>query len=262
MHIVVLFQCGLDSNAVYETSYTTVTKLKCGELYNSSKARNTGIQYVREHDLKASYVMFPDDDSTFDKAFFDDFLKEVHSDTLINVFCKGTSTPYQHMLRLRYLGKTDNYQNAMAVNMIIMYDHFMEVGFFDERMEVGARYGSGEDGDFFLRICELFEPFTFNQRLHTFHPASNTKYATLSLMDLMARYKKYGEGAIFMLCKHKKYGQAIYATLKRLLGAFKALIIDFDGKLCLARMAGFYYRSKMLLALVGRNSSASTCNNE
>lgn len=54
------------------------------------------------------------------------------------------------MPQLNYLEKTNNYQNAMSVNMIIQYDHFIEIGFFDERMGVGAKYGAGEDGDFFL----------------------------------------------------------------------------------------------------------------
>lgn len=91
----------------------------------------------------------------------------------------------------------------MSVNMIIQYDHFIEIGFFDERMGVGAKYGAGEDGDFFLRICERFGPFVFNQHLHTFHPASDTKFATISLKALIERYKKYGEGVVFLLCKHK-----------------------------------------------------------
>lgn len=250
VHVIILFQCGFDLDVVYDTSYTTITKLKCEELCSLSKARNIGIKYIREHNLIASYVMFPDDDSTFDKEFFDNFVSEVYSDTLINVFCEGTNIPYQKMPQLNYLEKTNNYQNAMSVNMIIQYDHFIEIGFFDERMGVGAKYGAGEDGDFFLRICERFGPFVFNQHLHTFHPASDTKFATISLKALIERYKKYGEGVVFLLCKHKKYKQAIHCIIMRILGAFKALIIDFDGKLCFARIAGFYYRSKMLLTLI------------
>ncbi|MDY3789691.1 glycosyltransferase family A protein [Bacteroides fluxus] len=247
--VVTLFQCGLDSDVIYDTPHSVFVKLKYGELCGLSKARNIGIRYVREFNLVASYVMFPDDDSTFDKEFFDNFKNEVHSDTLINVFCEGTRSLYQKMPQLSYLEKTDNYLNAMSVNMIIQYDHFMEVGFFDERMGVGAKYGAGEDGDFFLRICEQFGPFVFNQHLHTFHPALNTKFAVIPLKDLIIRYKKYGEGVIFLLCKHKKYRHALLCATMGLLGAFKALLVNFDGKLCFARMAGFYYRSKMLVTL-------------
>ncbi|WP_455967199.1 hypothetical protein [Bacteroides fluxus] len=67
--------------------------------------------------------------------------------------------------------------------------------------------------------------------------------------DLIIRYKKYGEGVIFLLCKHKKYRHALLCATMGLLGAFKALLVNFDGKLCFARMAGFYYRSKMLVTL-------------
>lgn len=98
--------------------------------------RNIGIKYIREHNLIASYVMFPDDDSTFDKEFFDNFVSEVYSDTLINVFCEGTNIPYQKMPQLNYLEKTNNYQNAMSVNMIIQYDHFIEIGFLMKEWEL------------------------------------------------------------------------------------------------------------------------------
>lgn len=114
------------------------------------------------------------------------------------------------MPQLNYLEKTNNYQNAMSVNMIIQYDHFIEIGFFDERMGVGAKYGAGEDGDFFLRICERFGPFVFNQHLHTFHPASDTKFATISLKALIERYKKYGEGVVFLLCQTIKNISRLY----------------------------------------------------
>lgn len=247
--VVTLFQCGLDTDIDYNTSESVFVKLKCDKLCSLSKARNLGIQYIKDRNIVADYVMFPDDDSSFDKNFFDNFKKEVDSDTLINVFCEGTKVLYQKMPQLNYLEKTDNYQNAMSVNMIIQYNHVMEIGFFDERMGVGALYGAGEDGDYFLRICERFGSFVFNQHLYTFHPAPNTKYAVISLKKLIGKYKKYGEGVIFLLWKHKKYRQAIHCMIMGILGAFKALLIDFNMKLCLARIAGFYYRSKMLLFL-------------
>lgn len=248
---VILFQCGLDTtDVVYDTSNSIFIRLKHDKLCSLSKARNIGIGYVRECGLVSSYVMFPDDDSTFSKEFFDDFKKEVYSDTLINVFCVGTKNLYQKMPPLKYLEKTSNYLNAMSVNMIIQYNHFIETGFFDEKMGVGAEYGAGEDGDFFLRVCERFGPFTFNQHLYTFHPDSQVKYAAIPLNLLISRYKKYGEGVIYLLYKHKKYKEALSCVAKGLLGAFKALLVDWNGKLCLARIAGFYYRGRMLLSLL------------
>lgn len=247
--VIILFQGGLKMDIINNTPNTTFVNLKCDEFYSLSEARNRVIQYVRKQNIVASYVMFPDDDSTFGEDFFDNFNHEVHSNTLISVYCTGTKNLYKKMPSLNYMEQTDNYLNAMSVNMIIQYEHFMEIGFFDEKMGVGAKYGAGEDGDFFLRICEKFGPFSFNQHLCTFHPASNVKFASMSLKNLILRYKKYGEGVICLLCKHRKYRQAFGCIIMGMLGAFKALLIDLNGKLCIARMVGVYYRSKMFLFL-------------
>ncbi len=41
----------------------------------------------------------------------------------------------------------------MSVNMIISFKTFLLVGLLDERLGAGAKYGGGEDVDYFIRSC-------------------------------------------------------------------------------------------------------------
>jgi hypothetical protein len=46
-----------------------INELKMG----LSKARNIALKYLLDNILSAEYIMFPDDDSSFDSVFFDNF---------------------------------------------------------------------------------------------------------------------------------------------------------------------------------------------
>ncbi len=42
-----------------------------------SKARNIALDYIKKNNISSDYIMFPDDDSSFDKIFFTNFSKVV-----------------------------------------------------------------------------------------------------------------------------------------------------------------------------------------
>lgn len=223
------------------------------EKQSLSAARNIGVRYLLNSKIKFDYIQFPDDDSSYDGSFFNKFndVTIKNENYLIDVFGENTTDLYiPNKKTNNSLIYSIHPQIAMSVNLLIKYDTFLEVLFFDEKMGVGTEFGAGEDSDYFLRCVQISGPFTYSKDLWNYHPKYEIKHKQLSFKVLINKYKNYGKGVIFLHYKHKLYRQAILLCIYAFIGAFYALFFKFDIKLFFARLSAFWYRSITFIMLV------------
>lgn len=228
---------------VENTDNTVIHFIYLNDVISLSKARNIALNYICSKALSYDYIMFPDDDSTFDRDFFINFMNNIKSCSLIDVYGTGTSTLYKsHNFEDGEILSIKNYKNAMSVNIIIDSDTQKKVGNFDENLGVGNYYGAGEDADYFIRCINAGATFYYIKNLWNYHPFNNLKQNELPLPLLIKRYKSYGRGAIFMFLKHNMKKEAICCILQGCGGAFSALF-RLNFKLAYARLFGVISRS-------------------
>lgn len=224
---------------------TKVHVIEYGKMVNTSIARNIGIQYVIDNGLASAFVGFPDDDSTFDSSFFSEISllikKRDFRNFVIDVFCTGSKKPFRTVkypndtLLSRY-----DYNMVGAVNIILDFETFSKNSFFDVRFGVNAKYGAGEDGDYFIRAVD-YKDFYYNSNLYNFHPSGDSKLEKLTYLKLRKRVVGYGKGVIALLCKHKMFKQATIVTFRALGGVAKYLI-KFKLLIAFAYFESFWVR--------------------
>ena len=166
---------------------------------------------------------------------------------LIDVYCQGTNLLFkENKYPNGSILSVKNCDAAMMVNMILNYNTFVGVNFLDEKMGIGAEYGAGEDGDYFARACYISRNgFIYNKELYNFHPSSANKFTQMKLSQIINKYVNYGNGAIYMLCKHKMYFIAIKICFRAIGGAFISLF-KLNFKLFAAYLIAFFSRFFML----------------
>lgn len=222
--------------------------LKIGKRLSSSESRNIGLSYLFANIDDYRYVMFPDDDTTFDSSFSDEFLKLEKRNYILNVLKNGTKECYAKYSKINgALMNRSDIEFVGCVRFLFLRELVNQLGFFDERMGVGATYGAGEDGDYYLRSLE-FTSLYYNESLYTFHPAPNDKYLTMSLNSIVKRFSNYGKGAIFLFCKHKMYFDALKMVVRGA-GGSVFLLFKFQFKLSVAYFIAFLIRFKYLIVL-------------
>lgn len=250
--LIIVIQQGLDFH-FDETENTKILIIHRDSLLPLSCARNIALRELLKSEIDFDYMMFPDDDSSFDELFFKKFKSKVQGNSLIDVYGSGSrilfrKNPHKDGDKL----DLKDYRYAMSVNMLLTKEILSEVGFFDERLGVGAYYGSGEDTDYYIRCWENGADFRYNKQLWNYHPLSNNKSRQQTLRQLIKRYNTYGRGMIFTFIKHKMYLEALKCSYCALAGSFVALMKG-DCKLSLARLCAFFTRSKTYLSLLCGN---------
>tara|TARA_R110002050_G_scaffold237905_1_gene374011 strand:+ start:22572 stop:23465 length:894 start_codon:yes stop_codon:yes gene_type:complete len=223
------------------------------ERLSLSKARNIGINYLLKNEINFEHIMFPDDDTTFSNVFFDRYKDYINSDEnyLIDVYCFRSSNLFKPVKYVEgeFLNRR-NFEAAMSVNMIINYKTFVQVGIFDERLGVGAKYGAGEDADYYIRACDFsHHRFIYIKTLFNFHPSSSNKFSKMKLKQIINKYTTYGNGAIFMLCKHKMYFEAFKICFRAIGGVIVALC-KLNFKLFIAYGFAFFSRLSMFVKCI------------
>lgn len=237
----------LSDNQFLETGIKYI-HLKIGKRLSSSESRNVGLKYLFTNIEEYNYVMFPDDDTTFNSSFWREFLKLKKGNYVLNVLKKGTEEHYaKYSKRDEALMKKGDIDFVGCVRFLFSRELVNQLGLFDERMGVGAKYGAGEDGDYFLRSLE-FAPLYYKEYLYTFHPAPNDKYSKMSLNSIVKRFSNYGKGVMFLFCKHKMYFDALKMILRGAGGSI-FLLLKFQFKLSAAYFVAFLIRMKYLLIL-------------
>lgn len=220
-----------------------------------SKARNMGLEYVKANNIESKYIMFPDDDTTFDDKFFKNFNQCTSGGNplVIDVYEQGSARKYiKNNSKAGVMLHKKHYALVGSTNMIIPFNVAENVGLFDEMLGVGAKYGSAEDADYYIRCNDIVEGFYYAPELYNFHPKSSEQYKSMSFRQLKNRYQKYGEGAVFMLYKHRMYSQVFMVCTRALLGA-GSFFIRGQFRLSLVYVVAFYYRVKMAIELVFTN---------
>ncbi|MGO4819418.1 glycosyltransferase family 2 protein [Flavobacterium sp. W22_SRS_FP1] len=231
-----------------QSSNVKFIHLKIGKRLSSSESRNAGLKYLFANIKEYSYVMFPDDDTTFNSSFCKEFLKLKKGNYILNVINKGTNESYAKYSKVNgTLMNRSDIDFVGCVRFLFLRELINQLGFFDERMGIGARYGAGEDGDYYLRALE-FDSLYYNESLYTFHPAPTDKYSTMSLNCIVKRFSNYGKGAMFLFCKHKMYFKAIKMIVRGAGGSF-FLLFKFQFKLSGAYFVAFLIRLKYLIML-------------
>lgn len=254
LNVLIIFvnQSGMSFAIENNNLMVHIIELK-SKIISLSKARNIGINYLLENTVNFFHLMFPDDDSTFTKHFFKEYEKcvTINSNILINIYCEGTKRLYK---KLNHndgdILSCKNYDSAMSVNMIVSYDTFASAGLFDERLGVGSKYGSAEDNDYFINCCMIDNGFfVYKKNIYYFHPSPSNKYSQMSIQELINKFINYGNGIIFMLCKHKYYKEALVVCIRAIAGAFVSLV-KFDFRLVLAFSVVFYTRIAMFFRCI------------
>jgi hypothetical protein len=243
--VVAVLQKGLQLDTVmFDTSFT---KIKCIHENNQvglSLARNKALELIGRNNIGFDHIMFPDDDSTFDAVFFERYNQVVGTSQnyLIDVFCEGSSDLY---VKNKFDNGAEvdvrNYHAAMSVNMIISRKLLEQVGLFNEELGVGAKYGSAEDSDYFIRCLKICGYFLYSKQLYNYHPSPKNKYSGLSLREIVKRFKNYGNGVVYVLTFHKLYGAAV-KICARAIGGFILSFLRFRFKLGVAYLISFFFR--------------------
>lgn len=221
-----------------------------------SFCRNVGVDYLINNKIEFDYVMFPDDDTTFNNTFFVDFksIISLNHNYLVDVYINGTSDLYISNSLTDGSSVTKNlYHIAMSVNMIISKLYFDSVLYFDEKLGVGGSFGSAEDTDYFLRIIKLSGNFIYTKQLCNFHPSPKSKYDKLELIPLINRFINYGNGILYALCKHKMYfAGSIVCT--RAIGGCLLSLFRLNLKISIAYFISFFFRTFLLFKLLINNN--------
>lgn len=230
---------------VENTINTTIKIIEHNTNVNTSVARNIGIKDIIDNNISFDLLSFPDDDSSFDNCFFQQLnlqiLAKDFRNFIIDVYCTGTKVFFRKVnyQNNQLLTKYD-YNLVGAVNIIINYKTFKKVLYFDTRFGVNAKYGAGEDGDYFIRAIS-FEKFYYNNTLYNYHPSGESKYKSFDRKKLKSRMINYGKGGVALLCKHRMYKDAFVLTFRGL-GGFIFYLFKGEFNIALAYLESFFVR--------------------
>lgn len=233
---------------------------KENQVMSLSKARNLAIDLVKELKIEADFVMYPDDDNTFDAHFFGPFCN----------FAAGRKNPV--MIRVKNADdhkdyKLFNLENgqmldkhhapySMSYNMVLPWQVFLAAGKFDERLGVGAKYGSSEDVDYYLK-CVAVAPFKFVKNCWLYHPSRDEKYNQMSHAQIWKRFSSYSEGYYFVMAKNSRFGHLSWVWL-RSLGGIPVYTLRGELKMAWLYVKLFFYRLSLLLKFYGLKKTNPT----
>jgi len=213
-----------------------------------SKARNIGLKYLKDNFISGDYIMFPDDDSSFDSVFFENFesILDSKKNYITPIFNNGSRNLYKgKLLNEHEVINADKHSVIRSPNQIILYNQNKDNIYFNESLGVGALFGSCEDYDLFIRLNRSNENFYFTSKLYSFHPSKSEKN-NASVKEIINRYKSYSPGFVFIIKKYKKY-KFIPLFLFRPIGGFLKSLFKFNFKMSRVYSVIFIYRLRLLM---------------
>lgn len=223
--------------------------LKTTKSLNSSESRNFGLKYIFNlNELKLRYIMFPDDDSSFDESFFKVFENIENKNYIINLLCKENYKAFAKykIPNDKALLKSD-YAFIGCVRILYKYELIYKIGLFDENMGVNSKYGAGEDGDYFIRSLNYSKIF-YNDNLYTLHPSPDNKYNSLSFSNLILRFTNYSKGVVYLHYKHRMPNSTLKLIIRGI-GGFFVNLLRLRIKLSIVFLVSFFVRIQYFIKL-------------
>jgi hypothetical protein len=247
--LVVSQEC--EMNYVSQSPFLSIifiNELKMG----LSKARNIALKYLLDNILSAEYIMFPDDDSSFDSVFFDNFSSILGSNKcyITPIYNEGTNDLY--LGRRTPNGQSitpSNHQLIGSPNQIILYDKLRDKIFFNEELGVGALYGSSEDLDLFIKLVNSGEQFTFINNIYSYHPKKVAAYKQTTFKKIIIRFKSYSTGFAYVIFKYRLFS-LVPEYLTRTFGGFIVFLSKLQFRLAVAYFFQFFIRVKILFVFL------------
>lgn len=208
-----------------------------------SAARNLALRFLFSQQVNAQHIMFPDDDSTYSADFFKGYHKLEENQAYLAKICNAQDgRDYRPYPKANRCGKESLLPWVASVSLLLPYPLVKQVGCFDEKLGVGAKWGSSEDLDYYLRCCQAQE-FCFVPQLYTYHPSRFGKYDAMPAQAIRKRFKAYTDGFLAVHFRYRLDNKLRFFAHRALAGALLCL---FKLKLGLFRqyLWLYFYRLK------------------
>ena len=215
-----------------------------------SKARNIGLKYLINKNINSEYIMFPDDDTSFDDNFKQNFKQILGSNKcyITPIYNEGTKNLYLgKVIKQDTLLNENNHQYIGSPNQIILYDKFKTEIIFNENLGVGAQNGSCEDYDLFIRLNRKGAKYYSIDTIYSYHPSKQFKNQT-NESELIRKYKSYSLGFYYIIIKYNKKKFILTFILRPILGTLIS-ILKLDYKMTKVYVNVFLFRLKLLFII-------------
>ncbi|EOU1829554.1 glycosyltransferase [Clostridium perfringens] len=170
-----------------------------------SKARNVGIKLSN-----GSYIVLLDDDARYSKDYLEEANKIIDKNINEKIILSGKIiddsideefVKYGNVKNEQVLNKKNIFKVCLSAALIIDKKDIMQVGGFDERLGVGAFFGSAEESDLIFNLIDYGYKIIYSSKMIVYHLKPKDTY------DYSFIKKKYsyalGLGAFFK--KHIVY---------------------------------------------------------
>lgn len=167
--------------------------------------RNIGLAYAT-----GNIICFPDDDCKFYANTFNEVLK-VLSDSNTD-FCIGrifNRETEENIIKVwpkkrLTINKLNSYFLASSITVFVKRKFILN---FDEKLGVGAEFGSCEDADFIYRLLKNGAKGIYTPNIELWHPSPN--YEIISLIKV----RNYASGFGYFIRKNTDYVKLLLLTL-------------------------------------------------
>ncbi|MCR9155015.1 MAG: hypothetical protein NXI09_12975 [Bacteroidetes bacterium] len=214
-----------------------------GKQMSLSASRNLALKFLFDQKVSAQHIMFPDDDTSFKKDFFEIYFNlEPQSAYLAKICNEEDGADYRNYPDKSRCGKESLIPWVASVSLLIPYTIAKKIGHFDPKLGVGAKWGSSEDLDYFLRATQHLE-FCFLPELKNYHPSRFGKYEKMSSENIRKRFKAYTDGYLLVYFRYNLESKlGLFAT--RALGGAMISILRLNFRLSFQYLWLYQYRRK------------------
>jgi len=173
-----------------------------------SKARNIMLESEMKNIEKYDLVAFPDDDCWYPMNNFEDLINLFYSEKLDYLVTKYRFSEHDEVpssiLKIRKKSVFKFFEFSSSITIFVTGKIFKEIGCFDERLGVGAKFVGGEDLDY---------------SINAYYRSKNRSFLDLYLMAHKDRNitnkLKYYEGSLFVFAKNFHHSSVIRSLLLR-----------------------------------------------
>lgn len=206
-----------------------------------SRARNDALKLA-----SGDYFCLIDDDAYYDSDYLLNASKLVKDrKTIVSGYIYDTISErafvkYNKKKENRQLSIRDITRICPSAGLVIPLNVIEDVGFFDEKFGVGARYGAGEETDLLLRSIKRGYKVIYSSKLYLKHPVPKINNIANEDLNIKKRISYYnGCGAL--------YGKHLKSDFNL---SLEICFWEIKFKFLIKRVCFFKYRKKDILYML------------